>query len=124
MSKEIRMKIKIKLYKQRKKEKIKIYKQIKVKGVKYKQAIEAEKFIHPDFTDLAIFKDEKGNGIILDIKTGLVFAIAKWKKQVIEVFNDICADIYCEHIKTEYYQKEIKEFNELEEYHPEVKKIK
>lgn len=117
MSKEIRMKIKIKLYKQRKKEKIKVYKQIKVKGIKYKQAVEAEKFIHPDFTDLAIFKDKDGVGVILDIKTGLVFAMAKWKKQVIEVFNDICADIYCEHIKTEYYQKEIKEFNELEEYH-------
>lgn len=115
---------KIKLYKQRKKEKIKIYKQIKVKGVKYKQAIEAEKFIHPDFTDLAIFKDKKENGIILDIKTGLVVAIAKWKKQVIRVFNDICADLYYEYIKTKDYQKEIEEFNELEEYHPELKEIK
>lgn len=119
---------KIKLYKQRKKEKIKVYKQIKVKGVKYKQAIEAEKFIHPDFTDLAIFKDKYGVGIILDIKTGLVIACAKWKttwkKPVIKLFNDICADLYYEYIKTKDYQKEIKEFNELEEYHPELKEIK
>lgn len=114
----------IKLYKKTKKEKIKVYKQIKVKGIKYKQAVEAEKFIHPDFTDLAIFKDKDGAWVILDIKTGLVVAIAKCKKQVIEVFNDLCADIYCEHMKTEYYQKEIEEFNKLEEYHPKVKEIK
>ena len=114
----------IKLYKKTKKEKIKVYKQIKVKGIRYKQAVEAEKFIHPDFTDLAIFRDKDGAGVILDIKTGLVFAMAKWKKQVIRLFNDLCADIYCEHIKTKNYQKEIEEFNKLEEYHPKIKEIK
>lgn len=108
--------------------KIKIYKQIKVKGIKYKQAVEAEKFIHPDFTNLAIYKDEKGHGVIIDIKTGLVIACAKrkstWKKPVIQLFNDICADLYYEYIKTKDYQKEIEEFNELEEYPQELKEIK
>ena len=105
--------------------KIKIYKQIKVKGIKYKQEIEAENFINPD---LAIYKDEKGNGVIIDIKTGLVIACAKrkntWKKPVIQLFNNLCGDLYYEFIKTEEYQKNIKEFNELEEYHPGLKEIK
>lgn len=113
----------IKLYKKTKREKIKVYKQIKVKGIRYKQAVEAEKFIHPDFTDLAIFRDKDGAGVILDIKTGLVVAVAKWKKQVIRLFNDLCADIHHWHIKTEDYQKEIEKFNKLEEYHPKVKEI-
>lgn len=67
----------IKLYKKTKKEKIQVYKQIKVKCIRYKQAVEAEKFIHPNFTDLAIFRDKDGAGVILDIKTGLVVAVAK-----------------------------------------------
>lgn len=98
--------------------KIKIYKQIRVAGVKYKQAIEAEPVID---SNLAIYKDEEtGGGVILDIKTGLSVAQGKWRKGAIDAFNIFCAKDYYNFIQTNAYEKIINDFNQLEEYHPEV----
>lgn len=98
--------------------KIKIYKQIRVGGVKYKQVIEAEPVID---NNLAIYKDEKtGKGVIIDIKSGLMVSYGTWRKGAIDNFNLINAKEYYKIIKEPYYQDMIKDFNELEEYHPEV----
>lgn len=98
--------------------KIKIYKQIRINGEAYKEAIEAEPVIDDN---LAIYKDEKtGDGIIIDIKTGLVVSYGKWRKGAIDNFNLINAKEYYKVIKEPYYQNMIKDFKELEEYHPEV----
>ena len=98
--------------------KIKIYRQIKVGGKRYKEAIECEKLNEY----LAIYKDKTQafSGVIIDIKTGLAVTYGKYKKDVIETFNLIFSKIYYEHIQTKKYEEEIKQFNELEEYHPEV----
>lgn len=98
--------------------KIKIYRQINVQKVRYKEVIEAEPVIDDN---LAIYKDEKtGEGIIIDIKTGLMVSYGRWKKGAIDDFNLFHAKAYYDFIKTIGYQNLIKEFNKLEEYHPEV----
>ena len=98
--------------------KIKIYTQIEVQKVRYKAVIEAEPVIDDN---LAIYKDEKnGVGIIIDIKTGLMVSYGRWRKGAIDNFNLFHAKNYYDFIKTIAYQNKIKEFNELEEYHPEV----
>lgn len=98
--------------------KIKIYRQIEVGKVRYKAAIEAEPVID---SNLAIYKDEKnGQGIIIDIKTGLMVSYGKWRKGAIDNFNLYHAKVYYDFIETMAYQNKIEEFNELEEYHPEV----
>ena len=98
--------------------KIKIYRQIKVGKVRYKALIEAEPVIDDN---LAIYKDEKTHeGIIIDIKTGLMVSHGRWRKGAIDDFNLFNAKDYYNFIKTIAYQNIIKEFNELEEYHPEV----
>ena len=102
----------------KKMKKIKIYRQIKVGKVRYKELIEAEPVIDDN---LAIYKDEKTHeGIIIDIKTGLMVIHGRWRKGVIDDFNLFQAKAYYDFIKTNAYQNKIKEFNELEEYHPEV----
>lgn len=91
---------------------------IEVQKVRYKAVIEAEPVID---SNLAIYKDEKnGQGIIIDIKTGLMVSYGRWRKGAIDNFNLFHAKAYYDFIKTIAYQNKIKEFNELEEYHPEV----
>lgn len=98
--------------------KIKIYKQIRINGETYKKEIEAEPVIDDN---LAIYKDEEtGDGIIIDIKTGLVVSYGKWRKGAIDNFNLYHAKAYYDFIETMAYQNKIEEFNELEEYHQEV----
>lgn len=102
----------------KKMKKIKIYKQIRINGETYKKEIEAEPVIDDN---LAIYKDEEtGEGIIIDIKTGLAVSSGKWRKGAIDYFNLINAKEYYKIIKEPYYQDMIKDFNELEEYHQEV----
>lgn len=98
--------------------KIKIYRQIAVQGKRYKEAIECEKLNEY----LAIYKnkDKSTSGVIIDIETGLAVAYGKYKKDVIETFNLISARRYYDYIQTKEYKEEIKKFNKLEEYHPEV----
>lgn len=98
--------------------KIKIYRQINVQKVRYKEAIEAEPVIDDN---LAIYKDEKtSEGIIIDIKTGLMVNRGRWRKGAIDDFNIIHSKAYYNFIKTIAYRNIIEEFNKLEEYHPEV----
>lgn len=97
--------------------KIKIYKQIRVNGEAYKKEIEAEPVIDDN---LAIYKDDIFGGIIIDIKTGLMVSYGKWRKGAIDNFNLYHAKTYYNFIETMAYQNKIEEFNELEEYHPEV----
>ena len=98
--------------------KIKIYRQIEVGKVRYKALIEAEPVIDDN---LAIYKSGKnGEGIIIDIKTGLMVSYGRWRKGAIDNFNLFHAKTYYDFIKTIAYQNKIKEFNELEEYHPEA----
>lgn len=98
--------------------KIKIYRQIEVGKVRYKAAIEAEPVID---SNLAIYKDEKNSeGIIIDIKTGLMVSYGRWRKGAIENFNLFHSKAYYDFIKTTAYENMIKKFSELEEYHPEV----
>ena len=102
----------------KKMKKIKIYREINVQKVRYKEAIEAEPVIDDN---LAIYKDEKTNeGIIIDIKTGLMISCGRWRKGAIDNFNLFHAKTYYDFIETIAYQNIIKKFNELEEYHPEV----
>lgn len=98
--------------------KIKIYKQIKVGRVRYKEAVECEKIIDDN---LAIYTTKSPReAVIIDIKTGLAVSRGMYKKDAIENFKMIYSRIYYDYIETIAYQKQIEDFNKLEEYHPEV----
>lgn len=98
--------------------KIKIYKQIKVGGVRYKEAVECEKIIDDN---LAIYTTKSPReAVIIDIRTGLAISRGMYKKDAIENFKMIHSRIYYDYIETIAYQKQIEDFNKLEEYHPEV----
>lgn len=101
--------------------KIKAYRQINVQDKLFKELIEGEKV----FNDNLLIYTTKSprESIIIDIKTGLCVARASTKVEAMkrfmereENYNTIVND-------EKYYNKIIKDFNNLDEYVAEVEEV-
>ena len=102
----------------KKMKKIKAYRQIKVQGKRFKELVEGE-YVFNDNLLMYTIKSPR-TAVIIDIRTGISVAYAHTKVEAMKRFKEY-EEIYNTIVNNKkYYNKMVEEFNELEEYHPEV----
>lgn len=101
--------------------KIKAYRQINVQGKMFKELVEGEYVFNNNLLMYTIKSPR--TAVIIDIKTGLIVASANTKAEAMKRFMERKQSYDTIVNDKKYYNKIIEEFNELNEYIAEVKKV-
>lgn len=101
--------------------KIKAYRQISVQGKMFKESVEGEYVFNNNL--LMYTSKSPREAVIIDIRTGLSVAYARTKVEAMKRFKEREQSYNTIVNDKKYYNKIIKDFNELDEYIAEVKEV-